>query len=94
MNEITRDAMYTLMDVYLATPAASPEPIRLAASEHIAVSRPYAVVAAEYKASLEHPVPDPALQQQLAEELQPLRVALSILDGRYPGMGLIVTTGD
>lgn len=75
-----------------AGPAADPGELRGAAQAHVDASRPYAVVAAEYKASLEHPAPDPAVQQQLADELQPLRQALSVLAGTYPGAGLIVTT--
>lgn len=71
-----------------------PGELRGAAQAHISVSRPLAVVQAEYKASLEHPEPDLVLQQRLADELQPLRQAHSILEGQYPGMGMTVSTGD
>jgi len=75
-------------------PEMDPGEMRGAAEAHIGASRPLAVVQAEYKASLEHPAPDLVLQQALADELQPLRQAQSILDGRYPGMPMIVSTED
>jgi hypothetical protein len=72
-------------------PVPDPGELRGAAMEHVSWSRPLAVVQAEYKASLEHPAPDLKAQQELADELQPLRQARSIMDGHYPGMGMIVT---
>lgn len=73
-------------------PDTGPGELRGAAQAHISVSRPLNVVQAEYKASLEHPAPDLVAQQVLADELQPLRQAQSILDGQYPGMGMTVST--
>jgi hypothetical protein len=75
-------------------PETDPGELRGAALEHVSWSRPLAVVMAEYKASLEHPAPDLVAQQALADELQPLRQAQSILDGHYPGMPMTVSTGD
>lgn len=74
--------------------ATNPGELRGAAQAHIGASRPLNVVQAEYKASLEHPAPDLVAQQALADELQPLRQAHSILEGQYPGMGMTVSTGD
>jgi hypothetical protein len=90
-SEETRAALYDAMTAYQrAGPSADPDALQAAAGAHVTASRPYIVVAAEYKASLEHPAPDLAAQQRLAEELQPLRQALSILDGARPGDGVTV----
>ena len=82
-----------MSDYLLLGPAADPGRMRGAAQAHVTASRPLNVVQAEYKAALEHPIPDPVQQQALADELQPLRQAQSILDGAYPGTGLTVTAG-
>lgn len=93
-DDTTQRLHRVMADYELAGLTADPGELRGAAEAHIGVSRPLNVVQAEYKASLEHPAPDLAAQQKLADELQPLRQAHSILEGRYPGMGMTVSTGD
>jgi hypothetical protein len=89
----TGQRLHVAMAAYeLAGLNTDPGELRGAAQAHISVSRPLAVVQAEYKASLEHPEPDLVAQQNLADELQPLRQAHSILEGQYPGMGMTVST--
>ena len=94
-SDETAQRLHKAMRAYeLAGPDADPGELRGAAMEHVSWSRPFDVVAAEYKASLEHPAPDLVQQQALADEIQPLRQARSIMDGLYPGMGMTVSTGD
>jgi hypothetical protein len=91
-SDLTQQRLHDAMRAFeYSGPDADPGELRGAAQAHVSASRPLAIVQAEYKASLEHPAPDLVLQQELADELQPLRQAQSILDGAYPGTGITVT---
>jgi hypothetical protein len=102
MSAETQAAFYAALEAHAATAAEAvasgqqPEPADLAASSglieaakaHAEASRPAEDIIAEHNAE-----PDPARQQELAEELQPARMARAILAGSYPGTGTTAGTG-
>lgn len=72
---------------------ADPGPLTAAAEGHVGASRPHDEVVSAYSAANADPGADPARVQELAQELNSVRIAQAIVDGSLPYRPPVVTTG-